>query len=335
MSENNIVRANFVSGRVTAEGYYVGGVIGLAQYNNSIEGNLSTAWVEGSSNTGGIVAYDYSSSNTYQNNYWATDASGQLSSYRTNEDTSYIGLSLDKLRCATQANTTSDNSDCVSVDGSEEGLNNAATLFKDWETYGVKDGAGVFQPYWEFGSDQQLPGLRLNGTLYQDSDGDGVFDGDDAFILNHAAATDQDLDGYPDAWIKSCNAECRLDSGLELDQFPASNSAHLDADLDGFPDAWHDSCGDTCASDSGLTLDTHLNDSDNDGVLDVDDSDSNGIRNIDADSNGLVEIATLVKCHATSIGWGWFALNRWCGSGSIRLPRCYLRRCACAPLSWL
>ncbi|WP_353352623.1 hypothetical protein, partial [Oceaniserpentilla sp. 4NH20-0058] len=188
----NIIRANLVSGRVAAEGDNVGGLIGfISNISNTVEGNLSSVWVEGSINLstmGGLVGGARFSQDTLQNNYWATDASGQLTSHLSSEANSYVGLELATLRCGVMANTDYANSNCVSEDGAAEGLSGPVTVFKDWDTYGVTDTNGVFQPYWDFGSNQQLPALNLNGIIHRDSDGDGVADNIDVYPLSFAAS---------------------------------------------------------------------------------------------------------------------------------------------------
>jgi hypothetical protein len=153
---------------------------------------------------------------------------------------------------------------------------------------------------WDFGSNQELPGLIINSVVYRDSDGDGSLDGDDAFPNNRAGSVDNDNDGYLDSWTLGCDGHCRLTSGLTLDQFPMTSAAWLDADLDGYPDSWAPNCDAGCQNDSGLTLDTSLNDVDNDGVIDSQDNDDNndGVIDADADSNGLIEVSTLEQLNA-------------------------------------
>ncbi|WP_353352622.1 hypothetical protein, partial [Oceaniserpentilla sp. 4NH20-0058] len=179
INRNNVIRANLVSGRVAAEGDNVGGLIGEAGLYNTVEGNLSTAWVEGSSGVGGLLGGTYwflslLQTNTLRNNYWATDASGQSTSYGSRRENNYSGLELTTLRCEVTAN----GSDCSDT-----------TLYNNWDTYGVTDTNGVFQPYWDFGSNQQLPALNLNGIIHRDSDGDGVADDIDVYPLSFAAST--------------------------------------------------------------------------------------------------------------------------------------------------
>ena len=164
-------------------------------------------------------------------------------------------------------------------------------LYKDWDP-----------AVWDFGTapnaDQQLPGLKFNGQVLRDSDGDGVLDENDVWPNNFAASKDLDADGYPDAWSLGCDDACIVASGLTLDQFPHHAWAALDADFDGLPDG-ADNCVSNCELD-GLTKDGALGDYDNDGILDAVDSDedNDGIDDIDANHNGLIDIDSLEKLNA-------------------------------------
>lgn len=84
--------------------------------------------------------------------------------------------------------------------------------------------------------------------------------------------TDSDLDGVVDY----------------NDAFPTNSAASIDNDEDGFPDSWNASCNLSCQGASGLVLDNYLNDSDNDGAINSEDSfplDPN--ETIDTDSDGI------------------------------------------------
>ena len=283
IDDGNQINASYNTGSVVGD-EQTGGLLGRAKENNQITASYSSGYVSEASYAGGLIGV--SSSNTITNSYWAIDSSGQITSHGSSEDTGYVGLTLATLQCATNLST----SDCVSSDGSDEGLNEALTLYKDWGSSG----------YWDFGTSEQLPGLILNGVVHRDSDGDGSLDANDAFPNERAASLDQDNDGYPDRWASWCDDTCIASSGLMLDQLPFSNAAWQDSDLDGLVDAWAADCDSTCQSDSGLTLDAYLNDTDNDGITNDNDSDDNndGITNIDLDRNGLIEISTLAQLDA-------------------------------------
>ena len=260
---------SFATGHVTGY-YYVGGLVG-GIYNGSLSNSFATARVTGEYHAGGLVGH--SNSYSIMNSHWATDTSGQASSVGASSSNNYFGATLAELQCP----NSSDNTECV--------ISN--TLYASWD-------AAV----WDFGSNQELPGLIMNGVVYRDSDSDGLLDDEDAFPNHWAASADDDSDGHPDAWKAECDTECILSSGLTLDQFPATSAAWLDADLDGYPDSWASGCDASCQNDSGLTLDTSLNDVDNDGVIDIQDSDTNGVLNADADSNGLIEVSTLEQLNS-------------------------------------
>ncbi|MEY4589286.1 MAG: hypothetical protein RL497_1362 [Pseudomonadota bacterium] len=179
------------------------------------------------------------------------------------------------------------------------GLNsqcNGGANFSGWETQKGSDGAA----YWDFGNGQQAPGLRILGKVFRDSDGDAVFDEDDAFPLFSFASVDQDKDGAADTLLATCDATCWQGSGVVLDQLPNNPAAALDADQDGWPDAWAASCDASCQGASGLTLDAYPNDSDNDGIPNSQDTDDrqSGQTDADSDSDGLIEVRTLADLNA-------------------------------------
>ncbi len=275
------------TGSVQSVGHYTGGLVGNSN-SSQISNTISTGFVSGSSSVGGLIGTGNSNNSTI-NSYWATDSSGQASSYGISEAESYLGVPLTTLQCAIQANTSSDNSSCVSSDGITEGLDAAAILFNQWD-----------QTHWDFGTTTQLPALLLNEITYRDSDGDGSLDSDDAWPSNPAAYLDTDADGYPDLWTLGCDNHCIVNSSLTFDYFPSNTAAWKDEDYDGLPDAWAENCDSNCQIYSGLVLDTYLSDSDNDGLNNSQDSDNNndGITDADADHDGLIEINSLTQLNA-------------------------------------
>ncbi|MCK7598025.1 hypothetical protein M0G74_12150 [Microbulbifer sp. CAU 1566] len=180
--------------------------------------------------------------------------------------------------------------------GADDTACTSSTLFSGWSAY--QDSQG--NAYWDFGTTTELPGLVLNGSVYRDGDGDGAQDTDDTFSEQFAASVDSDGDGAIDRWTAGCDAECRTASGLVLDQFPDSAAAIVDVDWDGLPDQWTEGCDGVCQSDSGLTLDSFPNDTDNDGIANkLDDDDNNdGIVDADANSNGLIDVASWAELDA-------------------------------------
>jgi hypothetical protein len=288
------------SGQVTG-GRFVGGLAGFvysastSQFS-TVRNGLSTGLVNGNSNTGGLIGHTNSPTNTeIENSYWAIDVSGQDTSSGESEVNSYVGLPLSTLQCAVTANTNSSNSNCVSADGSAEGLTGPVTVFNGWDQ-ALLDG----QNLWDFGNATQTPAMVFNGITYRDSDGDSVLDYEDAFPQNAAAFSDFDADGHPDNWSLSCDANCIANSGLQLDQFPDNADVWQDEDLDGQPDSWGANCDASCQNESNLVLDAYPNDTDNDGIDDLTDTDDNndGITDIDANGNGLVDIGILEELNA-------------------------------------
>ncbi|WP_277289298.1 GLUG motif-containing protein [Thalassolituus oleivorans] len=265
LSSSSALNNSFATGAVTGD-YYVGGLAGYLSSSSAINNSFVTGAVTGDYYVGGLVGY-YNGP-VITNSYWAVDTTGISS-------TSLSAATLAELQCPAGA----DNTSCAS----------GKTLYAEWDS-------GV----WDFGSNTQLPGLILSGTTYRDSDGDGSLDGDDVYPNNRAAAWDGDHDGYADAWTIGCDATCIANSGLTLDHFPATAAAWQDADLDGYPDSWVYDCDASCQVASGLTLDSYLDDTDNDGINNSDDTDDNndGIMDADADSDGLIDISSLEQLNA-------------------------------------
>ncbi|MFD1216796.1 GlyGly-CTERM sorting domain-containing protein [Microbulbifer celer] len=267
------ISTSYVTGSVRGVDV-VGGLVGVND-DSDINASVSTAWVFGSSRSGGLIGYEEGRLGVVSASYWAEDASGQTSSKGG------IGATLDELRCPTGA----DNTTCADT-----------TLFDGWSNR--IDGSG--NTYWDFGTDTELPGLVLSGTVYRDGDGDGAADADDVYPAEFAGSVDSDVDGAIDSWTPGCDANCRADSGLTLDHFPDTAAAIVDADWDGLPDHWNEGCDSGCQSASGLTLDSALNDTDNDGIVNSidDDDNSDGIVDADSDSDGLIEVSTLAELNA-------------------------------------
>jgi len=290
----------FSGGGVIVERYDGGGLFSSIDTNSSVSDCFSTTSVQGpQSGSLGSAVYDQSVvSRTFatggggyeqqfnpeeisfeteillEANYWWT-----LSTERSSISAG-TGASLSELQCP----TTSDNNTCSAV-----------TIYAGWS-----QALNEENPIWDFGTSEQLPGLVINGVLYRDSDGDGYLDEMDAFPSNVAAHTDSDSDGAPDSWVIACDDSCRAQSGLQLDSFPQNPAAVIDDDFDGFPDEWIENCDSDCQQTSGLILDVYINDTDNDGINNQEDTDDNGdgITDADADSDGLIDIENLEELHA-------------------------------------
>lgn len=270
------IRHSFVSGSAISGSDYIGGVAGELR-RSEILSSYATGRIEGEHRSGGLVGGGSSSSVT--NSHWAVDLSSQ------SDSKGGTGALLSELQCPQAAGDT------VCTD---------SVLYDNWGQ--AVDAEG--HAYWDFGTDQQLPALVLSGTTYRDSDGDGVLDNDDKFPSNPAASFDTDGDGHPDSWSENCDALCQSDSDLTLDTdkdgdgvdndadaFPLMAAASVDADADGLPDAWHEGCDSGCRADSGLILDGHINDTDNDGVVnDEDDLPFMAEASVDTDGDGHPDV---------------------------------------------
>ncbi|WP_347332545.1 GLUG motif-containing protein [Marinimicrobium locisalis] len=193
----------------------------------------------------------------------------------------------------------------LDTDNDGDGINNDADAFPLIAAASVDVDEDGFPDAWNEGCDstcESESGLTLDERL-DDTDNDGAINGADDFPLIAAASLDTDEDGLPDAWHDGCATSCQDSSGLTLDghpndtdndgavneqdTFPGNPAASVDADEDGLPDAWHEGCDIDCQESSGLTLDDHLDDTDNDGVVnDKDDFPQLAEASVDTDGDG-------------------------------------------------
>ena len=294
-SVSNSTVSNVFSSVNILTGRSQGGLIGILS-DSTLTNSLATGYVE---NGSGLLRY--SSSNDNSNLYWASDTSSQTTS--TGSNASYFGARLSELQCP----ISSDNDTCTVI----------GTLYESWNS-----------EVWNFGTSQQLPGLIMGDRVYRDSDGDGVLDEDDAYPYTFATSMDTDSDGSPDRFTLGCDTNCSINSGLIFDAFPSSDAAYLDADLDGLVDEWADGCDTTCQTNSGLSYDDYPDDHDNDGITDAVDTDDNndGIIDADADSDGLIDIASLEELNAIR-----FALD---GSGQAMTEESLPDTSGCPIILW-
>ena len=137
-------------------------------------------------------------------------------------------------------------------------------------------------------------------SLDPDIDNDGYPNESDDFPYLSYVSLDSDQDGYADLFNTNCDLACRLDHANIFDQFPNNSASAIDRDLDGKPDYWNDNCDESCQISSGLIIDSLHNDLDNDGINDLEDVDDNndGVIDIDANSNALVDIYNLTTLDA-------------------------------------
>ena len=221
-----------------------------------------------------------------------------------------------------------DNNAAASLDADEDGLPDAWNEACDLDCQNLseltldqslndKDNDGVINEEDAFPTDP---------TETVDTDEDGVGNNADAFDNNAAASIDADEDGLPDAWNETCDLDCQNLSELTLDQslndtdndgvingedafprdptetvdsdedgvgdnadaFDNNAAASIDADEDGLPDAWNEACDLDCQNFSELTLDQHLNDTDNDGVINEEDAfPADPTETVDTDEDGV------------------------------------------------
>lgn len=275
LMDDGIIRDSFVSGTV-GQGS-MGGLVGeVAPQTFPGPGSIINTYISGALIGSPDIAGSMVGLGTpaYTSSFFATDTTGYAKA-RTGGSSTAVAVTLADLKCTDTANDP----DCK------------PGLFSGWQSTLNSDG----QPAWDFGTNQQVPALRIKGVVYRDSDGDGVLDANDKFPSAWEASADADNDGAPDYWREGCSEQCQAASALVLDQFPAKVAAAKDLDLDGLPDAWNASCSTTCQTSSGLTLDARPNDRDNDGTADAldQDDDGNGVTDVDADSDNLIDLRTV------------------------------------------
>ncbi|MEK9713066.1 MAG: hypothetical protein VW258_10920, partial [Thalassolituus sp.] len=127
----------------------VGGIIGRVDSTSPTMEVLATGVVNGGGTVGGIVGYvsgyDISDSD------WATDTTGQSNSLRSGTTYNYLGATLAQLQCPLTGDDTACNPDTI--------------LYAGWSP-----------DHWDFGSENQLPGLIIGDMIVRDSDGDGTLD---------------------------------------------------------------------------------------------------------------------------------------------------------------
>lgn len=286
----------FVTGKLKATDYIVGGLVG--ENGTNIKAAFSTATVESPGFAGGILGYSgaliessfsaasiiftassyYSGANAHgSNSYWASDLyvrkkkPSSSDGYMELNDASLIPATLAQLKCPVAANDTS----CLP----------GTILYAGWDQ--VKDAQG--NAYWDFGTKYELPGLVLSGVLYRDGDGNGVLDNDDEPLDTFCMSLDKDSDDVLDSFSSRC-VESYPDA---IDQFPSNTAVSVDDDHDGLADVWNPACDTACQNASGLALDKSLKDTDNDGVQDRGYIGASGVFDRDENNNGLVEIWSL------------------------------------------
>ncbi|WP_300433597.1 hypothetical protein [uncultured Thalassolituus sp.] len=266
LSVNNVFSSSATSGIS-----YIAGVIGELRYT-AASNILSTGFVSSdqSWSSGAIIGNSFETETSAT--YWSRNSSGKETG--TGSETEFRS-SLSELQCP--------------ISESDETCISEKVLYQGWDP-----------TVWDFGTSEQLPALNIDGKLYRDSDGDGVSDDEDSFVYDRTASIDSDNDGYPDSPSPGCGPSCQDESPLIYDRFPDNNAAGEDLDGDGLPDQWASLCDAVCQTTSGLTLDEHPGDHDNDEIPDdVDNDDNNdGIIDADADSDGLIDIASLEELNA-------------------------------------
>jgi len=138
---------SFTTGAVSTSHQYVGGLIGNANTATNISYSFAANSVMGNFDVGALTGY--SDGAVYVDNYFASDL-GQSTALGTNQS------SPGTVNPAGTTGDTLTNLQAVTSAGS--------SLFTSW---GSK---------WDFGSNNQLPGLVIDGVVFRDGDANGVLD---------------------------------------------------------------------------------------------------------------------------------------------------------------
>ena len=282
------LRNILVSGRVTGAflaRYNQSGTIAGEIKDTSIQHVLTTAvGFNQKGNELDIIGYGiYDDDSSVKSVYWLAK---KMLEKRYLEAKSYeainsrIGLTLEQFKCTNHFNY-------IDIAG-------GCALTKEIAIY-----QGFSEDNWQFSEKEILPGLRVGDSVYyadtSDQDFDGYDSNTDKFPDNPFIALDKDEDGVPDEWNISCDKKCQekqIEQGIKgIDRFPNHKTLWQDIDRDGLPEQ----CDKACEELTGLKKDKYPNDYDNDGIVDSKDPDQNGdgIRDIDADHDGLVEINSM------------------------------------------
>ena len=234
---------SFSTGSVNSDGDYVGG-LSSSYRDSTVRDSYSSASVAGNTYVGGITTFSVSSN--VHNNY----AYGAVSGNGT-----VAGLIPYNMSATTQDSVWD-----IEATGQSNG--NVGTGYTSSQLKAPTSNTDMYINWdtsiWNFGTSDQYPALIFDGFVRRDSDGDFVFDADDAFPSDPNEWNDTDGDGIGD----------------NSDAFPNDANETLDSDGDGVGDN-----SDTFPNDSSETEDTDGDsignnadtDDDNDGIEDADD----------------------------------------------------------------
>ena len=148
------------------------------------------------------------------------------------------------------------------------------------------DGLGIINYQW----------LRNGTSIHEATSATYTLKDDDIGALISVIASYVDNHGFTESVASTTTSlvtEIEIDSDSDgipdsLDAFPYNESASVDNDYDGRPDYWNINCNPICQDNSGLTLDEFLEDTDNDGVANLQEqSDGTDPANPDSDGDGI------------------------------------------------
>lgn len=154
------ITSSFATGSVASADESAGGLAGQIESVLTIDSSYAVTTISAAIYEGGLVGNV--DDLVVDDSYWASDISAVAASYgQANNslvETATFAVPLAELQCPTASNDTA--------------CSGSGTLYNGWEALLDAD----TNPYWNFGSINELPGLNLAGSLYVDADGSGMLD---------------------------------------------------------------------------------------------------------------------------------------------------------------
>ncbi|MFC3679136.1 hypothetical protein [Bacterioplanoides pacificum] len=285
VSVNSSINNVMAFGQAKSDTSYTGGIIGRA-IESTISNSYSLVLTPDGKNPVAPAGNLYTS--IVNSIYWQNTSISVDIPVSYDDTAINIGsFSLRQLQCPIQAETSVNSSACHD--------NEDVILFSGWDA-----------SQWDFGTNQQLPALKVGDNFYRDSDGDGVIDTNDEKpydfdndsvndlsdgypFISIGALTDADQDGIPDDCDPSCIAlGMTADEDDDNDLIPDESDGYPNVAIGDYPDNDKDGRPDSCDTNCQATGMAADPDDDNDGIDDInDDFPLIAAASIDADHDGL------------------------------------------------
>ncbi|WP_286219615.1 PKD domain-containing protein [Thalassotalea agarivorans] len=277
-----VIETSFNMGSLDAAGQdYVGGMIGYGEYN-TVQDSFSAMDISAADYGAGIIGYsEYGL--TIANSFAIGDIFVSEVGPGTPDQGGLVAYA-DPLPI-----TLSDSYWDIEATAQVSSYNDQGSALVTSALQSPTSNTGIYANFnataWHFGTATEYPALVFDGKVYRDADNDGFWAYEDA------------LDNDPTEHLDSDNDNV----GDNSDAFPNDPTESADSDNDGVGDN-----ADAYPNDPGKTLADGI-DSDSDGIDDNLDVDANG--------NGLIDIATLEQLNNIRFNLAGTAYNN--GSGDV------------------